>query len=364
MTAIARIATDRVPDVVLVPSESVFQRDGHTDRLQAGWHRVRGAPHRSGASGPRAGDREVRRGAGRSHRHPPAGDRDDSEDAVKRRMVRAFVFLAVIALGAAIAIAVPRLPERVNDTPDRARHEGPAQPDRARDGRAARGPHNDNRDASGRRHAAHRQADSDGHLGQGRRDRRRVRSGGPSVRAGAGEVRGRGGRTGDRQDEGGCAPSQAAQDQVTLLTARFDVRRAELDTTGQRVRRRHRGEEEPALAGRGEAPAGTARGRREVARRDESGVAGGRAGETQQGDARDAARAADDREPRRQGAARRRRVGETEHRCSRRHVFRGNGPAGVSRGRLDLAGPAHRRRRSSRAAWSSAPRSTRTIART
>ena len=30
MTAIARIATDRVPDVVLVPSESVFQRDGHT----------------------------------------------------------------------------------------------------------------------------------------------------------------------------------------------------------------------------------------------------------------------------------------------------------------------------------------------
>jgi HlyD family secretion protein len=29
MTAIARIATDRVPDVILVPSESIFQRDGH-----------------------------------------------------------------------------------------------------------------------------------------------------------------------------------------------------------------------------------------------------------------------------------------------------------------------------------------------
>ena len=29
MSAIARIATDRVPDVVLVPSEAVFQRDGH-----------------------------------------------------------------------------------------------------------------------------------------------------------------------------------------------------------------------------------------------------------------------------------------------------------------------------------------------
>ena len=29
MTAIARIATDRVPDVILIPSESIFQRDGH-----------------------------------------------------------------------------------------------------------------------------------------------------------------------------------------------------------------------------------------------------------------------------------------------------------------------------------------------
>ncbi len=28
MTAVARIATERVPNVVLVPSESVFQRDG------------------------------------------------------------------------------------------------------------------------------------------------------------------------------------------------------------------------------------------------------------------------------------------------------------------------------------------------
>ena len=30
ISVLARIATDRVPDVVLVPSESVFQRDGHT----------------------------------------------------------------------------------------------------------------------------------------------------------------------------------------------------------------------------------------------------------------------------------------------------------------------------------------------
>jgi multidrug efflux pump subunit AcrA (membrane-fusion protein) len=29
MSAVARIATDRVPDVILVPSEAIFQRDGH-----------------------------------------------------------------------------------------------------------------------------------------------------------------------------------------------------------------------------------------------------------------------------------------------------------------------------------------------
>ena len=28
MSAVARIATDRIPDVVLVPSESIFQHDG------------------------------------------------------------------------------------------------------------------------------------------------------------------------------------------------------------------------------------------------------------------------------------------------------------------------------------------------
>jgi multidrug efflux pump subunit AcrA (membrane-fusion protein) len=28
MTAVARIATERIPDVVLIPSEAIFQRDG------------------------------------------------------------------------------------------------------------------------------------------------------------------------------------------------------------------------------------------------------------------------------------------------------------------------------------------------
>ena len=30
MSAVSRIATDRVPDALLVPAEAVFQRDGHT----------------------------------------------------------------------------------------------------------------------------------------------------------------------------------------------------------------------------------------------------------------------------------------------------------------------------------------------
>ena len=67
------------------------------------------------------------------------------------------------------------------------------------------------------------------------------------------------------------AAVQAAQDEVALLTARFDVRRGELDAVGQRVHRGDRGPEERALA-RGSAPAPrAARGRPQVARRDRTG---------------------------------------------------------------------------------------------
>ena len=44
---------------------------------------------------------------------------------MKRGMVRALVFLGVIALGAAIAIAVPRLPERGNEVPTTRVTKGP-----------------------------------------------------------------------------------------------------------------------------------------------------------------------------------------------------------------------------------------------
>ena len=43
---------------------------------------------------------------------------------------------------------------------------------------------------------------------------------------------------------------QASQDELKLLTARFDVRRAELDALGQRVHRRDRGAEERARRSR------------------------------------------------------------------------------------------------------------------
>ena len=59
---------------------------------------------------------------------------------------------------------------------------------------------------------------------------------------------------------------QRAQQQVTLLTARFDVRRAELDAQGQRAGQRHRRQEECADARRGERPARTTRGRSHVTR--------------------------------------------------------------------------------------------------
>ena len=74
------------------------------------------------------------------------------------------------------------------------------------------------------------------------------------------------------------AAVQGAQDDVALLTARFDVRRARARRVGQRVHRRPRGAEERALARRGAPPSGAAAGRREVAGRHQRGVAGGRRG--------------------------------------------------------------------------------------
>ena len=61
------------------------------------------------------------------------------------------------------------------------------------------------------------------------------------------------------------AAVQGAQDDVALLTARFDVRRGGARRVGERVHRRPRRTEERALVRRGAAPACPAAGRREVA---------------------------------------------------------------------------------------------------
>ena len=71
MTAVARIATERVPDVVLVPAESVFQQRRRAGRLPARRLGVRrdarsrcsaGARNRrSSASGLKPGDRIAQR---------------------------------------------------------------------------------------------------------------------------------------------------------------------------------------------------------------------------------------------------------------------------------------------------------------
>ncbi len=74
MTAVARIATERVPDVVLVPSEAVFQKDGSpvVYKLDGSMFREQqraGRPPRQGAGG---GDRRGRAGRSRS---PPGARR-------------------------------------------------------------------------------------------------------------------------------------------------------------------------------------------------------------------------------------------------------------------------------------------------
>ena len=116
MSAVARIATDRVPDVVLVPSESIFQRDGHPIVYKLDWQRVRRAAGSDHAARQGVGDRRIRRRSRREGRDPQAGGRDDQEEAMKRRRLRIALLVLVIAgVGAAMAAtraAMPRLTER------------------------------------------------------------------------------------------------------------------------------------------------------------------------------------------------------------------------------------------------------------
>jgi HlyD family secretion protein len=150
---------------------------------------------------------------------------------VKRRIVRTIVVLAVIALGTAIAIAVPRLPERANQTPTAKVTKGPLK----------------------------LTVHATGELRAGRTMTLVTPPVGGTLRIVTLVPTGVAVKTGDPVMEFDPADQQyaleqarselaeaeqtivkmkadgvvqASQDQVALLTARFDVRRAELDVTG------------------------------------------------------------------------------------------------------------------------------------
>ena len=148
-----------------------------------------------------------------------------------------------------------------------------------------------------------------------------------------------------------------------MLTARYDVRRGELDTRRQRVHRRHRRAEEPAHARRVAPPAEAARGRRGGARRHERRRARRRAGAAQQGADGDGARAGDHRQPRGEGAGRRRHLGQGEPR--RPVLLLHRAWCCRSTAKETRRSPAATSPTSSRAArWKCAPRSPRPIATT
>ena len=157
------------------------------------------------------------------------------------------------------------------------------------------------------------------------------------------------------------AEVQKAQDDVAMLTARFDVRRAELEASGNELIPRGRGPEEPAVARRSEAAAGATGRRRQVAGRDQRRLARRRPGEAQQGGDGHAAGAAADREP---GAARadgRHGLGQGEPRRLD-DVRARHGDSRVPPGRLGVARAGRSPTSSSRARWRSAPRSPRATA--
>ena len=116
MTAVARIATDRVPDVLLVPAEAIFQQDGHPI-VYGSTARSSSRPRRGGAPRQGAGDHRVGRRARRQDRAAPAAARRDQEDRVKRRIMLLIVVVAIVGIGAALIVAVPRLPDRGSSVP-------------------------------------------------------------------------------------------------------------------------------------------------------------------------------------------------------------------------------------------------------
>ena len=140
------------------------------------------------------------------------------------------------------------------------------------------------------------------------------------------------------------AAVQGAQDDVALLTARFDVRRAELDASGNEFIGAL--DAQKNVLSLEEARGALAQLQEDVKSRAATNqrVAGGRAGEADQGAARDAARAAGHRQPGDQGAVRRRRLAQGKPGRGRRDDLLGHGPARIPRRRSDMAWTSGRRR--------------------
>ena len=249
MTAVARIATERVPDVVLVPAEAIFQRDGAPIVYRLDGSMFVETPRHDPQARQGTGDRRQRDRARRSHCDPPPGARDDQESGMKRRLV-ALPLLAVVLhrrRGGRRGVAVPTLPARGNAVPTARVIKGPLKltVHAIGDLRAGRTVTLVTPPVGGMLRIVTLAADR--HVGQVGRGDRRVRSSRPAVCARAGEVRAGRGRTGNRQDAGRCCSSRrAGRGRAPDRALRRPPDRAGCDR--QRIHRRRRGAEERAVA--------------------------------------------------------------------------------------------------------------------
>ena len=117
MSAVARIAVERVPDVLLVPAESVFQHDGAPVVYRLDGPAFKETPIQIQRRGREQSIVASGLDARRSHRAAPSPGGVDQEDRVKRRVLLVAIVVAILGAGAAIAIAVTRLPERGSAVP-------------------------------------------------------------------------------------------------------------------------------------------------------------------------------------------------------------------------------------------------------
>ncbi len=143
------------------------------------------------------------------------------------------------------------------------------------------------------------------------------------------------------------AAVKAAEDEVALLTARYDVRRGELDTAANDLIGAIDAQKNVLTLAGSPRASGAASGGREGALGDERSGARGRARAAEQGAARDAARAIDHRQPGGEGAARRRGRGQGKPRRRRGLLLRPDA-ARIPPGRHDVRRPSDCRRDRSR----------------